>query len=555
MTATRHNLRRSLGLSHAFALAALLASAPAWADFDAGVAAYDRGEYTRAYQEWQPLADKGDVAAMRNIGQLYRQGRGVPRDPAKAVYWFERAADGGLDRAMLNLAAMYLSGDGVKRDDTLAARWLARAAEMGSPIAAYNLGLLYEAGRGVPLDPNIAASLYTRAAEGGSEPAKERLAALRAGAPKLAEPTSKPASDTASTAAPTAPTANLPTIAAPEPAAPPVVALAPPTSDPVPVPAPRTTVTTNPKAPIVKPVVKPPAPPPPPPEPPIPPPNRTPTRSLPPGAAIAPSPAPPPPTPPAPSPVVVTPEATPSAAATADVTPAAPAPVTPLPAPVVAAAEPPVPTVPLAPAPPSGKPAADASAAPSGGSTGGFSTMALLNGLWQGIVDQGNKATPNPPSTSPEQGPGAQSSYEAGDALSGLLKVFKFGDTGPERQAVVAPVQPAMPQPVASETPRDPLAAGRQAFNDGKPDAAVALWMIEARAGNAEAQVLVGQQFQQGQGVPRDRITAAYWYTLAQRSGEPSAEKLLADFRPPLSRAERLEAEARANQFKPEPRS
>ena len=33
------------------------------ADFEAGLNAYDRGDYATALKEWRPLAEQGDVAA------------------------------------------------------------------------------------------------------------------------------------------------------------------------------------------------------------------------------------------------------------------------------------------------------------------------------------------------------------------------------------------------------------------------------------------------------------------------------------------------------------
>ena len=44
-------------------ITALLAGfcAPAYAGFDSGKAAYDRGDYARAYKEFKPLAERGDM--------------------------------------------------------------------------------------------------------------------------------------------------------------------------------------------------------------------------------------------------------------------------------------------------------------------------------------------------------------------------------------------------------------------------------------------------------------------------------------------------------------
>ncbi len=56
-----------------------MAVPPAWADFDAGVAAYDSGDYETAFREFKPLAEQGDAHAQFNLGYMYHKGEGVPR--------------------------------------------------------------------------------------------------------------------------------------------------------------------------------------------------------------------------------------------------------------------------------------------------------------------------------------------------------------------------------------------------------------------------------------------------------------------------------------------
>src|SRR5581483_4178960 len=103
----------------------LLASAfPALADFEAGVNAYKKGDYMTAAKEWRPLAEEGSAAAQYNLGLLYVDGRGVPKDTAEAAKWFTRAAEQGYTQAQHNLGAMYGSGQGVKRDYIQAYKWL-----------------------------------------------------------------------------------------------------------------------------------------------------------------------------------------------------------------------------------------------------------------------------------------------------------------------------------------------------------------------------------------------------------------------------------------------
>ena len=42
-------------------------------NFDSGVAAYDAGDYAKAYQIWSSLDDQ-DLAAMRNVAMMLRRG-------------------------------------------------------------------------------------------------------------------------------------------------------------------------------------------------------------------------------------------------------------------------------------------------------------------------------------------------------------------------------------------------------------------------------------------------------------------------------------------------
>ncbi len=62
-------------------------TAPAWAGYKEGAAAYQRGDYATALQEFKPLAEQGDAEAQNFLGLMYELGRGVPQDYAEAVKW------------------------------------------------------------------------------------------------------------------------------------------------------------------------------------------------------------------------------------------------------------------------------------------------------------------------------------------------------------------------------------------------------------------------------------------------------------------------------------
>ena len=101
------------------------------ADFALGVAAYDAGDYAAAAAYWQPLAERYDLAAMRNMGNLYRRGLGVEKDAQKALAYYEAAAKRGFAPAQYAAALMHVSNDGVPYDGEKALMWLTRAARNG----------------------------------------------------------------------------------------------------------------------------------------------------------------------------------------------------------------------------------------------------------------------------------------------------------------------------------------------------------------------------------------------------------------------------------------
>ena len=153
--------------------------------FREGVEAYDKGDFSTAFKIWLPLAQQADLAAMRNVALLLRTGKGVQRDPARALWFYEEAGSKGFALAQVNAAFMHLEGDGVPKNLEAAAFWFHAAARAGSPIAQYNLAVMYEGGRGVEKDMAKALGWYALAARAGSKPAIARLETL---VPALAGP-------------------------------------------------------------------------------------------------------------------------------------------------------------------------------------------------------------------------------------------------------------------------------------------------------------------------------------------------------------------------------
>ena len=183
------------------------------ADFQAGINASCEGDYRSALSEFRPLAEKGHPGAQYELGQMYLNAHGVPRDNAAAARWVRLAAEQGHVPAQAVLAMMYEYGvGGLPEDQTESLKWIISAAQQGDPgsqsvlggtfdrlgdytvdealrwyrLAAASgyapaqeeLGVRYFEGEGVPQDYVEAARWLQLAAEQGDSGAQKRLASM-----------------------------------------------------------------------------------------------------------------------------------------------------------------------------------------------------------------------------------------------------------------------------------------------------------------------------------------------------------------------------------------
>lgn len=111
----------------------LVSSATAAADYEAGQAAYERGDFTAAFEVWLPLAEQGYASAQFAIGEMYACGKGVSEDDVEAEKWYRKAAEQGNPMAQFSLGMMY--DDGVPENNAEAAKWYRKAVEQGNEFA------------------------------------------------------------------------------------------------------------------------------------------------------------------------------------------------------------------------------------------------------------------------------------------------------------------------------------------------------------------------------------------------------------------------------------
>ena len=144
------------------------------------IAAYQRGDYGKAFSLAEPLALQGDAQAQFALGIMYSDGKGVRQNDAEAAKWFRKSAEQGFAKAQYNLGNSYHQGRGVGQSHREAAKWYRKAAEQGFALAQFNLGNMYARGAGVEQNDAEAVKWYRLAAEQGDKDAPEMLRRLNA---------------------------------------------------------------------------------------------------------------------------------------------------------------------------------------------------------------------------------------------------------------------------------------------------------------------------------------------------------------------------------------
>ncbi|MBZ0218379.1 MAG: peptidoglycan-binding protein [Fimbriimonadaceae bacterium] len=113
-------------------------------------------------------AEAGDGEAQLQIGKAYYYGRGTQKNIEEAYKWFERASIANITKGHFYLGYLTGRGEGTPKDDEKAVEHYHRAAELGDRDAMLNLGIRYQVGRGVSKDLSEAANWYRQAMDAGN---------------------------------------------------------------------------------------------------------------------------------------------------------------------------------------------------------------------------------------------------------------------------------------------------------------------------------------------------------------------------------------------------
>ena len=153
-------------------------SAPAWADIDAGRAAYARWEFSQARNEFAVAAGAGNVDAMVLLAEMAADGIGGEKDERAAFVWFLKAAEEGHRKSQSETARRYSLGLGTTKDDANSLYWTRIAADRGDAQAQYVMAARTIDGVGVPRNMTDATLWLGRAAEQGHAEAQAVLGDL-----------------------------------------------------------------------------------------------------------------------------------------------------------------------------------------------------------------------------------------------------------------------------------------------------------------------------------------------------------------------------------------
>lgn len=126
-----------------------------------------------------------------------------------------------------------------------------------------------------------------------------------------------------------------------------------------------------------------------------------------------------------------------------------------------------------------------------------------------------------------------------------LRRRLESGEVDQARAPEGPLVPEAGPAAAALPPPASLLGIGLRAYRNQDYTRAFESWMPLARAGNPRAQFFVGGLYNDGAGVPLDRVRAYVWLRRSDLGGHSRAESLLAAIIPQMTPAEIERAESR----------
>jgi hypothetical protein len=125
-------------------------------------------DFGRAAEMFRGAAQAGLPEAQYALATLYKEGRGVAKDPQETAKWMGSASQAGNLDAMVEYAIALYNGTGVPKDQTAAVTLLTKAARRGSAIAQNRLAHVLASGEGATPNPTEAIKWHLVSKAGGN---------------------------------------------------------------------------------------------------------------------------------------------------------------------------------------------------------------------------------------------------------------------------------------------------------------------------------------------------------------------------------------------------
>jgi len=129
------NLTKAVFVTAMFLSAVPMAYAEKLETLSQGQEAFNRGDYAKALQLWQQLANDGQPEAQVFVGLAYANGWGVKKNLEEASNWYMRAAENNNASGQFLLGLHYVTTGVNQYDVRVGIKWLKRAADNGDKQA------------------------------------------------------------------------------------------------------------------------------------------------------------------------------------------------------------------------------------------------------------------------------------------------------------------------------------------------------------------------------------------------------------------------------------
>lgn len=117
-------------------------------------------EYEKAFMYYQKACDGKVELGCANVGILYENGLGVPKDGNRAIEIYKENCNKRGKNSCYHLGNAYRKGEIVERDYEQALNAYTLSCDVGVLGACANIGVMYEQGLGVQKDKKRAYNIY-----------------------------------------------------------------------------------------------------------------------------------------------------------------------------------------------------------------------------------------------------------------------------------------------------------------------------------------------------------------------------------------------------------